>query len=170
MRMTCKTSRLLSVLLASFSCVTQFGPVDMEDRTMATWFHARSVPVESFGADQPAFFAERLEDLEMWGEGGHVVEAEIRCDHPVRDLQLHEIALGLGLPDVFDPDFSEFPDVSSYLYDRRVRRILDERGFDGFAGEDGYLFVTVVWNPDQIAVLSHRPFDEALAELRERTP
>jgi hypothetical protein len=72
-----------------------------------------------------------------------------------------EIAAELGLPDVFSEDFTDFPDVSTYLEDPQVRRKLEERGFDSYVGEDGYLYVAVVWNPELIRKLTVSPFNEA---------
>lgn len=123
------------------------------------WYHGRDVdPV--FDADRPAFFATSREDVEMWAaRGGVVLTARLAVTNPAREEVLLTLAEEMGLPDVFDEDFSDFPDVSSYLYEPRVRRRLEELGYDAYRGEDGYLFVTVVWNPDLIQTVSLEPWD-----------
>lgn len=84
------------------------------------------------------------------------VQLDVR--NPIDGIALRDLALEMGLEDVFDEGFSDFPDVSSYLYNERVRRKLEELGYDSYRGEDGYLWVTVVWDPDRIRVLSHCPY------------
>ncbi len=123
------------------------------------WFHARKDPIEYFSPDTLAFFTDNDEDLSLWaGRSGYVVTADLQTDNPIGDLALHKLALEMGLEDCFDGEFSDFPDVSSYLYNPEVRRRLEELGFDSYQGEDGYLWVTVVWNPEQIRILSHEPY------------
>lgn len=123
------------------------------------WYHARKIPIVGFSDDTPAFFTDNNDDLTLWaGTDGYVVTAELAVSRPVGEAELHRIALELGCDDCFDPDFADFPDVSSYLYDARVRRRLEELGYDGYRGEDGYLWVTVVWNPAAIRITSHETY------------
>lgn len=106
-----------------------------------------------FDADRPAFFATSREDVEMWAaRGGVVLTARLAVTNPAREEVLLTLAEELGLPDVFDEDF--------VLYEPRVRRRLEELGYDAYRGEDGYLFVTVVWNPDLIQTVSLEPWDK----------
>lgn len=124
-----------------------------------TWYHARCEPITSFSADRPAFFTDNDDDLSLWsGKEGFVVKADLRIANPIGDIELHKLALEMGLEDCFNGEFSEFPDVSSYLYNPDVRRRLESLGYDGYQGEDGYLWVSVVWNPAQISVLTHEPY------------
>jgi hypothetical protein len=122
------------------------------------WFHGRDRdPV--FNEDQPAFFAAERNDVEMWaGRGGVVLTAKLAVVKPAGETVLMRIAKELGLEDVFDDEFSDFPDVSTYLYDERVRHRLEQEGYDSYRGEDGYLFVTVVWNPGLIERVSLEPW------------
>jgi hypothetical protein len=125
------------------------------------WFHGRDQdPV--FDEDRPAFFATERDDVEMWAaRGGVVLTAKLAVVKPVGEEVLMRIAEDMGLENVFDEAFSDFPDVSTYLYDERVRRRLEEEGYDSYQGEDGYLFVTVVWNPSLIERISLEPWDAA---------
>ena len=126
------------------------------------WFHGRSEPDMIFDEDRPAFFSHEREGVEFFaGSEGFVLEAELLSVSPCRENHLMEIAAELGLPDVFSEDFTDFPDVSTYLEYPQVRRKLEERGFDSYVGEDGYLYVAVVWNPDLIRKLTVSPFNEA---------
>jgi hypothetical protein len=129
-----------------------------DDVTEDLWFHGRDQdPV--FNEDQPAFFAAERDDVEMWaGRGGVVLTAKLAVVKPAGEEALMRIAEEMGLEDVFDEEYSDFPDVSSYLYDERVRRRLEEEGYDSYRGEDGYLYVTVVWNPDLIERISLEPY------------
>lgn len=126
------------------------------------WFHGRSASEMVFDDDRPAFFAHEREGVEFFaGREGFVLEAELMSVSPCRENHLMEIAAELGLPDVFSEDFTDFPDVSTYLEYPQVRRKLEERGFDSYVGEDGYLYVAVVWNPDLIRKMTVSPFNEA---------
>lgn len=136
-----------------------------------TWFHGRRAEIPVFSPDRPAFFASSLEDVSMWaGRGGYVAEAELEVRNPIDDSQLRAIALGMGLEDVYSEGFADFPDVSSYLYNPRIRRKLEELGFDAYRGEDGYLFVTVVWNPAQIRIVDCGRYSEVNAASRAPAP
>lgn len=123
------------------------------------WFHGRSEE-PTFDDDRPAFFAPERTDVEMWASGGVVLSARLSNVKPAGETALMRIAEELGLQNVFDEKFTDFPDVSTYLYDERVRRRLEEEGFDSYEGEDGYLWVTVVWNPALIEAVSVDPWDE----------
>lgn len=124
-----------------------------------TWFHARKDPITHFSPDTPAFFTDNDDDLSLWsGKDGFVVTADIKLANPIGDLALHKLALEMGLEDCFDEEFSDFPDVSTYLYNPDVRRRLEALGHDSYQGEDGYLWVTVVWDPNLISILSHEPY------------
>lgn len=121
------------------------------------WYHGRREALP-FNRDRPTFFADKRDDVELWASDGVVVTARINTIKPAYEDKLLQLADELGLEDVFSED-SEFPDVSTYLYDERVRRRLDEEGYDSYRGEDGFLYVTVVWNPDLIEVLSIDPWN-----------
>lgn len=124
-----------------------------------TWYHARKEPIEAFAPDTLAFFTVNDDDLSLWaGKSGYVVTADLLISNPIGDLALHKLALEMGLEDCYDEAFSDFPDVSSYLYNPDVRRRLENMGYDGYEGEDGYLWVAVVWNPEQIRILSHEEY------------
>lgn len=134
------------------------------------WYHGRPVAEMDFEQDRPAFFSCEREGVEMFARrDGFVLEAEILSVSPCRENDLMAIARELGLPDVYDEDFTDFPDVSTYLEDPRVRRILEARGFDSYVGEDGYLYVAVVWEPDLIRKMTVGPFAETdLSSTRPR--
>ena len=127
-----------------------------------TWYHGRKDADMEFEADRPAFFSADRDGVELFsGRDGHVLEAEIMSVSPCREEHLLAIAEALGLPDVYDEEFSDFPDVSTYLEYPEVRRVLESRGFDSYVGEDGYLWVCVVWNPELIRKVAVGPFAEA---------
>lgn len=121
------------------------------------WYHGRREELP-FQGGRPIFFADKRDDVELWANDGVVVTARINTKKPAFEDKLLKLAEELGLDDVFSDD-SEFPDVSTYLYDERVRQRLDEEGYDCYRGEDGFLYVTVVWNPDLIEVLSIDPWN-----------
>ncbi|NTF17327.1 hypothetical protein G6L37_02625 [Agrobacterium rubi] len=138
-------------------------------RVEGMWYHGRPEETMEFDEDRPAFFSHEREPIGFFaGADGYVLEAEIMSSSPCGETDLMAIAKELGLPDVFDEDFSDFPDVSTYLENPLVRRRLEEMGFDSYAGEDGYLYVAVVWNPDLIRKISVSPFSEADQITRPR--
>ncbi len=142
--------------------MTQIQSQDPHPAVAGMWFHGRPDTEMGFDGDRPAFFSWEREGVEMFaGRNGFVLEAELLSASPCGEQDLMTIARELGLPDVFDPDFTDFPDVSTYLFDARVRRMLEHRGFDSYVGEDGYLYVAVVWNPELIRKLTVSPFSEA---------
>ena len=133
------------------------------------WFHGRQSENMAFDIDRPAFFTCEREGVEMFsGRQGFVLEAELLATHPCRETDLLTIASELGLPDVFSDDYTDFPDVSTYLENPDVRRELEKRGFDGYVGEDGYLYVVIVWDPDLIKTISVNPFSDGESQPRPR--
>jgi hypothetical protein len=143
---------------------------DPHPAVSGVWYHGRPGVEMDFDPDRPAFFSCEREGVEFFaGTDGFVLEAELLATSPCRENHLTEIAAELGLPDVFGDDFTDFPDVSSYLENPMVRRKLEEKGFDSYVGEDGYLYAAVVWNPDLIRKLTVSPFAETdLSSTRPR--
>lgn len=125
------------------------------------WFHGRNNSGCVFDPDRPAFFAHERDGVEMFaGRSGMVTTARIISHRPATEDVLTKFATELSLPDVYGEDFTDFPDVSSYLEYPEMRRMLEDNGYDSYVGEDGYLYVAVVWDPSRIEIISTDPFND----------
>lgn len=145
----------------------QQSPKQVHPRVEGEWFHGRPEEGVAFDADRPAFFASERDGVELFaGEEGFVTTVRIKSIKPASEQVLLELADELGLPDVYGEDFTDFPDVSSHLERPEMRRRLDELGYDSYVGEDGYLYVAVVWNPSLIDVVSLDRFNDVASALR----
>lgn len=137
-----------------------------------TWFHGRPPESLAFEEDRPAFFAMLREETEQFaGPNGFVIEARITFTKPIDETALLHLADDLGMEDVLDEEYDGFPGGSDHLFDSRMRRKLDELGYDAYLDYDGPIYTVIVWNPAQIEIVDHRPFrlaDEASLPLGPR--
>lgn len=130
-----------------------------QDPVRKTWFHGRRASDLRFEGDRPAFFAAERDQVEQFsGPYGHVIEARIKIERPIDENRLLSIGDEMGLEDVLHEDYDGFPGASDYLFDSRMRRNLEQLGYDGYIDFDGPIYAAIVWNPAQIEIIDHRPF------------
>ena len=123
----------------------------------STWHHGRPDESVGFDPDRPAFFASDQEDCGFFaGDLGHQIEARLRIDNPIDEGALLKLAAEMGLEDVYAEDFDGFPGATTHLFDSRVRRRLEDLGYDGYVDIDGYILAAVVWDPSRIEIVGHR--------------
>jgi hypothetical protein len=129
------------------------------------WYHGTDHADMRFRPDQPAFFAASPKDAKSFaGKDGYIIEARLDVRRPIDEDRLLNVGVALGIVkdagELFSADYSDFPDVSSFLDHARVRRHLEQLGYDGYWGTDGYFEAAVVWNPDLIHVIRTVPVNE----------
>lgn len=131
------------------------------------WYHGRVHEIAGFDPDRPAFFAKLREEVEPFvGPHGYVVEARITVHRPIDGDALLKLAEEMGLEDVYAEDYDGFPGPSDHLYDSRMRRRLEQLGYDAFMDNDGYISAIVVWDPSKIEILSQEPFEAPSPAMR----
>lgn len=121
------------------------------------WYHGTDQQSVQFAPDRPVFFAAAYRDAASFaGDNGFIVSARLTCKQPINEDDLLKVGVKLGLirdaGDLFSADYDDFPDVSSFLSHAKVRRYLEQLGYDAYWGTDGYFEAVVVWHPNLIQI------------------
>lgn len=127
-----------------------------------SWYHGTDRRDVQFAPDRLVFFAADPKHAASFaGRPGFLVKARLSCQHPINEDDLLQVGVTLGIirhaGDLFSADYPDFPDVSSFLSHAKVRRYLEQRGYDAYWGTDGYFEAVVVWNPELIRIESVTP-------------